>query len=67
MPPTSECADALSPPVNHGRQTMAKQYQAANQGSNDAVLELHEFLVFLIRVSFYRANPRYGATRRLHT
>ena len=46
---------------------MAKQYQAANQGSNDAVLELHEFLVFLIRVSFYRANPRYGATRRLHT
>ena len=44
----------------YGWQTMQKQYKEANVGSSDEVLELHEFLVCLVRISFYRANPRYG-------
>ena len=32
----------------------------ANAGSNDTVLEMHEFLTMLVRISFYRANPQHG-------
>ena len=48
---------------SYGWSTMMRQYQLANRGSSDEVLDLHEFLTFLVRVSFYRANPRYGLRR----
>ena len=40
--------------------TMSGQFTKANAGSNDTVLELHEFLTMLVRISFFRANPQYG-------
>jgi len=39
---------------------MSGQFTKANAGSNDTVLELHEFLTMLVRISFFRANPQYG-------
>ena len=44
----------------YGFDTMSGQFVKANAGSNDDVLELHEFLTMLVRISFYRANPQYG-------
>jgi hypothetical protein len=44
----------------YGFDTMAGQFTKANAGSNDTVLELHEFLTMLVRISFFRANPQYG-------
>jgi len=44
----------------YGFETMAGQFTKANAGSNDTVLEFHEFLTMLVRVSFFRANPQYG-------
>ena len=44
----------------YGWLTMAAQYKEANLGSSDDVLMVHEFLAFLVRVAFFRANPRYG-------
>ena len=42
--------------------TITLHYQEANKssGAGDRVLELHEFLTMLVRVAFYRANPRAG-------
>ena len=39
---------------------MSGQFTKANAGSNDTVLEFHEFLTMLVRISFFRANPQYG-------
>ena len=39
---------------------MSGQFTKANAGSNDTVLEFHEFLTMLVRISWHRANPRYG-------
>jgi hypothetical protein len=39
---------------------MSGQFTKANAGSNDQVLEFHEFLTMLVRISFFRANPQYG-------
>ena len=39
---------------------MTLHYSEANAGSSDSVLELHEFLTMLVRIAFYRANPRSG-------
>ena len=44
----------------YGFDTMSGQFTKANAGSNDAVLEFHEFLTMLVRISFFRANPQYG-------
>jgi len=44
----------------YGFDTMSGQFTKANAGSNDTVLELHEFLTMLVRISFFRANPQYG-------
>ena len=44
----------------YGFDTMVGQFTKANAGSNDDVLELHEFLTMLVRISFFRANPQYG-------
>jgi len=44
----------------YGFETIGGQFTKANAGSNDAVLELHEFLTMLVRIAFYRANPHYG-------
>ena len=44
----------------YGWNTMTAQYKAANLGSNDDVLEIHEFLTSLVRIAFYRANPQFG-------
>jgi len=44
----------------YGFDTMSGQFTKANAGSNDSVLELHEFLTMLVRISFFRANPQYG-------
>merc|ERR1719171_1673433 len=44
----------------YGFDTMSGQFTKANAGSNDDVLELHEFLTMLVRISFFRANPQYG-------
>jgi hypothetical protein len=48
------------PTAEYGFDTMSLQYSEANQGSGDRVLELHEFLTMLVRIAFYRANPRSG-------
>merc|ERR1719313_84363 len=45
---------------SYGFDTMSGQFTKANAGSNDTVLELHEFLTMLVRISFFRANPQYG-------
>jgi hypothetical protein len=39
---------------------MSGQFTKANAGSNDTVLEFHEYLTMLVRISFFRANPQYG-------
>ena len=44
----------------YGFDTMSGQFTKANAGSNDTVLEFHEFLTMLVRISFFRANPQYG-------
>jgi len=44
----------------YGIETMLGQFTEANVGSKDTVLELHEFLTALVRISFFRANPQYG-------
>ena len=44
----------------YGFDTMSGQFTKANAGSNDSVLELHEFLTMIVRISFFRANPQYG-------
>ena len=44
----------------YGFDAISGQFTKANAGSNDTVLELHEFLTMLVRISFYRANPQYG-------
>merc|ERR1719305_1121687 len=44
----------------YGFDTMSGQFTKANAGSNDDVLEFHEFLTMLVRISFFRANPQYG-------
>jgi len=44
----------------YGFETMSGQFTKANAGSNDDVLEFHEFLTMLVRISFFRANPQYG-------
>jgi len=44
----------------YGFDTMTGQFTKANAGSNDDVLELHEFLTMLVRIAFFRANPQYG-------
>ena len=44
----------------YGFDTMSGQFVKANAGSNDDVLELHEFLTMLVGISFFRANPQYG-------
>jgi len=44
----------------YGFDTMTGQFTKANAGSNDDVLELHEFLTKIVRISFFRANPQYG-------
>ena len=44
----------------YGFDAMSGQFTKANAGSNDTVLELHEFLTMLVRISFFRANPQYG-------
>jgi len=44
----------------YGFDAMSGQFTKANAGSNDTVLEMHEFLTMLVRISFYRANPHYG-------
>jgi len=44
----------------YGFDAMSGQFTKANAGSNDTVLEMHEFLTMLVRISFYRANPQYG-------
>ena len=44
----------------YGFDTMSGQFTKANAGSNDTVLELHEFLTMLVRIAFFRANPQYG-------
>ncbi len=44
----------------YGFDTMSGQFTKANAGSNDTVLEFHEFLTMLVRIAFFRANPQYG-------
>jgi len=44
----------------YGFDTMSGQFTKANAGSNDTVLEFHEFLTMLTRISFFRSNPQYG-------
>ena len=44
----------------YGFDTMCGQFTKANAGSDDRVLELHEFLTMVVRISFFRANPQYG-------
>jgi len=44
----------------YGFDTMSGQFTKANAGSNDDVLEMHEFLTMIVRISFFRANPQYG-------
>merc|ERR1711871_443113 len=44
----------------YGFDTMSGQFTKAHGGSNDTVLEFHEFLTMLVRISFFRANPQYG-------
>merc|ERR1719305_1562420 len=44
----------------YGFDTMSGQFTKANAGSNDDVLEFHEFLTMLVGISFFRANPQYG-------
>merc|ERR1719174_1989689 len=44
----------------YGFDTMSGQFTKANAGSNDTVLELHEFLTMIVRISFFRSNPQYG-------
>ena len=44
----------------YGFDTISGSFTKANAGSNDKVLEFHEFLTMLVRIAFYRANPRYG-------
>ena len=44
----------------YGFDTMSGQFTKANAGSNDDVLEFHEFLTMVVGISFYRANPQYG-------
>jgi len=44
----------------YGFDTMSGQFTKANAGSNDDVLEFHEFLTMLVRISFFRVNPQYG-------
>jgi len=39
---------------------MSGCFTKANAGSNDSVLEIHEFLTMVVSISFYRANPHYG-------
>jgi len=46
--------------ATYGFDAMSGQFTKANAGSNDTVLELHEFLTMLVRISFFRANPQYG-------
>merc|ERR1719171_236340 len=44
----------------YGFDSMSGQFTKANAGSNDTVLEFHEFLTMIVRISFFRANPQYG-------
>merc|ERR1719181_1306558 len=44
----------------YGFDTMSGQFTKANAGSNDTVLEFHEFCTMLVRIAFFRANPQYG-------
>jgi len=39
---------------------MTAAFSKANEGTDDSVLELNEFVTMLIRISFYRANPDWG-------
>jgi len=44
----------------YGFDVISGSFTKANAGSNDTVLEFHEFLTMLVRIAFYRANPHYG-------
>ena len=44
----------------YGFETISGSFTKANAGSNDKVLEFHEFITMLVRIAFYRANTRYG-------
>eukprot|EP00966_Prymnesium_polylepis_P235257 5441219-Prymnesium_polylepis.1 len=52
--------DCDLPTKAYGFDTMGLQYEEANKGSNDKVLELHEFIAMVTRVAFNRANPQVG-------
>ena len=54
------CIEANLVTDMYGFDAMSGQFTKANAGSNDTVLELHEFLTMLVRISFFRANPQYG-------
>jgi hypothetical protein len=45
---------------SYGFEVITGSFTKANAGSNDKVLEFHEFITMLVRISFYRANPHYG-------
>jgi hypothetical protein len=48
------------PTKEYAFDTMVLQYQNANQGSGDRVLELNEFVAMVVRIAFFRANPQSG-------
>ena len=47
----------------YGYEAMLGEFKAAKAGSNDKCLVYPEFLVVLVRVSFFRANPHHGMRR----
>ena len=47
----------------YGFDTMSGNFTKANAGSNDSVLELHEFLTMLVSISYFRANNVPGTTK----
>jgi len=46
----------------YGFHVITSQFSKAIEGGDDAVMELSEFLTMIVRIAFYRANPRYGST-----
>ena len=54
------CIECDLPTQEYTFDTMQLHYSEANAGSGDKVLVLHEFLTMLVRIAFYRANPRSG-------
>jgi len=53
-------ADLLT--KEYGFDTISGQFTKAIDGGDDSVMELHEFLTMIVRISFFRANPQYGMT-----